>query len=65
MMKKAIKIIIITPFILVFLFLVILSLRYSPVYVYRLITMNVADVYDYQHFENRVIKGSENLFSFL
>ena len=26
--------------------------------------MNVADVYDYQHFENRVIKGTEKTFDF-
>jgi hypothetical protein len=61
-MKKAIKRVILTPFILVLLFLVILSVKYSPIYIYRLVTMNVADVYDYQHFENRIIKGAKNKF---
>jgi len=63
-MKKAIKIVILTPFILILLFLVILSVKYSPVYIYRLVTMNVADVYDYQHFENRIVKGVKNTFKF-
>ncbi len=63
-MKKAIKIILTTPIILIFLFLVILSIKYSPTYVYRLITQNVADVYDYQKYENRVIKGSTDTFQF-
>jgi CubicO group peptidase (beta-lactamase class C family) len=63
-MKKAIKRVILTPFILVLLFLVILSVKYSPIYIYRLVTMNVADVYDYQHFENRIIKGAKNTFNF-
>ncbi len=26
--------------------------------------MNVADVYDYQHFENRIVKGAKNTFKF-
>mgnify|MGYP001817134611 FL=1 len=63
-MKKAFKIAIIIPFALIFLFLLFLSARYSPVYVYRLITMNVADVYDYKKFENRVIKGTKNFLRF-
>jgi CubicO group peptidase (beta-lactamase class C family) len=37
---------------------------YSPTYVYRLITQNVADVYDYQLYENRVINGSSDTFRF-
>lgn len=41
-----------------------LSIRYSPSYVYRLTTMNVADVYDYQNFENREIKAGNNTFEF-
>lgn len=66
-MKRATRIlkrIILSFFFLVLLFLLGLSIKYSPVYVYRLITMNVADVYDYQHFENRTIKGTENLMQF-
>jgi hypothetical protein len=63
-MKKAIKIIVISPFLLIILFLVILSVKYSPVYVYRLVTMNMADVYDYKYFENRTIRGAAQTFNF-
>ena len=63
-MKRVFKIVIASPIILILLLLVILSVRYSPVYVYRTITMNVADVYDYKNFENRVIKGATNTFHF-
>jgi len=44
--------------------MLLLSARYSPKYVYRLARFNVADVYDYNHFENRVIRASEEAFSF-
>jgi CubicO group peptidase (beta-lactamase class C family) len=40
-------------------------LKYSPVYVYRLISQNVADVYDYKHYENRTINGTDNPFEFI
>jgi len=63
-MKKAIKIILLTPIILLVFILLVLSVKYSPVYVYRLITQNVADVYDYQLYENRTIEGAENAFQF-
>ncbi|MFB6341651.1 hypothetical protein ACE1ET_08005 [Saccharicrinis sp. FJH62] len=63
-MKKAIKIILLTPLALILLFLIVLSVKYSPVYVYRLITQNVADVYDYTLYESRVIKGSDSTFQF-
>ena len=63
-MKRAIKIILLTPVLLIVLALVILSIKYSPTYVYRLITQNVADVYDYQKYENRVIAESEDTFQF-
>ena len=63
-MKKVIKIVLLTPLVLILAALVILSVKYSPTYVYRLITQNVADVYDYQKYENRVIKGSEDTFQF-
>ena len=66
-MKKVfqtIKIIIFTPIIIIFVALIILSIKYSPTYVYRLITQNVADVYDYKLYENRVIKGSSDTFHF-
>ena len=35
-----------------------LSIQYSPTYLYRLVSMHVADVYDYQYFYNRTIRGS-------
>lgn len=63
-MKKAIKVILITPLVLLLLILVVLSVKYSPTYVYRLTRLNVADVYDYRYFENRRIKSSENAFQF-
>ena len=63
-MKKILKIALLSPIILILLLLAYLSIKYSPTYVYRTITMNVADVYDYKNFENRVIKGSENSFNF-
>lgn len=64
-MKRLFKIIALAPLVLLVLFLGILSVRYSPVYVYRLITQNVADVYDYQYYENRTIKGSDSVFTFI
>lgn len=63
-MKKTIKIIFLSPFVLILLFLVILSVKYSPTYVYRLLTQNVADVYDYKYYENRTIEASSNTFQF-
>jgi CubicO group peptidase (beta-lactamase class C family) len=44
----------------VVIFFTYMSVKYSPVYVYRLITQNVADVYDYGYYQNRDIKGSES-----
>ena len=61
---KAIKSILLTPVFLIAGLVLVLSVKYSPTYVYRLITQNVADVYDYQKYENRVIKGSEDTFQF-
>jgi hypothetical protein len=55
---------VLAPVVLVLLFLLILSVKYSPTYVYRLITQNVADVYDYKKYENRVIEGSKKPFQF-
>lgn len=36
---------------------ILLSVQYSHTYVYRLATMHVADIYDYQSFPNRTIKA--------
>ncbi len=63
-MKKKIKIILLTPLAIILLFLVGLSVKYSPTYVYRLITQNVADVYDYKKYENRLIQSSKDTFQF-
>ncbi|QIA09308.1 serine hydrolase domain-containing protein [Draconibacterium halophilum] len=61
---KTLKIILLTLVILVVGFVVVLCIKYSPTYVSRLATMHVADVYDYQKFENREIKGSDDTFRF-
>ena len=45
--------------------LILLSIQYTPTYVYRLITMNVADVYDYKNFENHRIQGAEHTNTFI
>jgi hypothetical protein len=66
-MKKLTKIISITLlsfFVVILLLITTLSILYSPRYVYRLVRYNVADVYDYTHFENRVIEASGDTFSF-
>ncbi len=64
-MKKTIILIALTPILLLLLILVVLSVKYSPVYLYRLITQNVADVYDYRLYENRIVKGADNAFQFI
>ncbi len=63
-MKKAFKVILLSPLMLILFLLTFLSIKYSPTYVYRLIKMNVADVYDYKNFENRDIKGAKSFYSF-
>ena len=64
-MKKKLKIIFLTVFSLVLFLLTLLSIQYTPTYVYRLITMNVADVYDYKNFENQEIKGAKSTNTFI
>jgi len=61
---KAIKIILLTPVFLIAGLVLVLSVKYSPTYVYRLITQNVADVYDYKKYEKRIIAGSSDSFQF-
>ncbi|WP_299583966.1 serine hydrolase [uncultured Sunxiuqinia sp.] len=63
-MKKVIILLLLSPVVLLVLFFGALAIAYSPVYVYRLVSMNVADVYDYQYFDNRVIQGAEDVFQF-
>ena len=64
-MKKVISILLFLSVALVLMLLIFLSIKYSPVYLYRLITQNVADVYDYQYYENRIIQASEDSFDFV
>ena len=45
--------------------LILLSIQYTPTYVYRLIRMNVADVYDYKNFENQEIQGAKSTNTFI
>lgn len=64
-MKKAFSFLFLLPVTLVLLLILFLSIKYSPVYLYRLITQNVADVYDYQLYENRIIQASDDHFDFV
>ena len=64
-MKKVIKITVLAPVIILVLFLAVLAIKFSPKYVYRLITQNVPDVYDYQLYDNRIIKGADRTFEFI
>jgi CubicO group peptidase (beta-lactamase class C family) len=63
-MKKIITYILLSPLLAVLLFLAVLAVKYSPTYVYRLLTLNVADVYDYEHFKNRKLEASPGTFHF-
>ncbi len=63
-MKKILKYLIIFLILSIILSLTTLSIIYSPTYVYRLIFLNIGDVYDYKHFENRVIEASDNTYFF-
>ena len=66
-MKKLLRIVlkaILGVLILLLLIVAFLVIRYSPRYIYRLARYHVADVYDYTHFENRVIRGSDSTFNF-
>ena len=63
--KRILRIIILSPFIVLGVAVIVLSIKYSPNYVYRLITMNVADVYDYRNFENHKIRGAKSTNKFI
>lgn len=63
--KRIFRTIVFTPFIVLSIIIIVLSIKYSPTYVYRLITMNVADVYDYTNFENHTIRGAKNTNTFI
>ncbi len=64
-MRKKLKIIFLTTLSLVLFLLVLLSIQYTPTYVYRLITMNVADVYDHKNFKNHKIQGAKSTNTFI
>ena len=64
-MRKKLKITFLTIFSLVLFLLALLSIQYTPSYVYRLITINVANVYDYKNFENNQIKGAKSTNTFI
>lgn len=63
--KRIFSTIAFTPFIVLGMLLIVLSIIYSPTYVYRLVTMNVADVYDYKNFENHKIKEAQHPNKFI
>ncbi len=64
-MRKKLKITFLTILSFVLFPLIFLSIQYTPTYVYRLITMNVADVYDYKNFKNHRIQGAERTNTFI
>lgn len=64
-MKISLKIISLTILSFVLILLVILSIQFTPTYVYRLVTMNVPDVYDYKNFENHEIQGAKSTNTFI
>jgi CubicO group peptidase (beta-lactamase class C family) len=63
-MKKILKYVIIILVLIPIVFLTILSIVYNPTYVYRLVVYNVGDVYDYKHFEKRVIETTDSVYYF-
>lgn len=63
--KRIFRTVVFTPFIVLSITVIVLSIRYSPTYVYRLITMNVADVYDYKNFDNHKIRGAKSTNTFI
>jgi CubicO group peptidase (beta-lactamase class C family) len=63
--KRILRTIILTPFIVLGVTVIVLSIKYSPTYVYRLITMNVADIYDYKNFENHKIREAKSTNKFI
>ncbi|MCH7400076.1 beta-lactamase family protein [Belliella sp. DSM 107340] len=63
--KRILSALLLSPFLILGVTVIFLSIRYSPTYVYRLITMNIADVYDYKHFENHKIRGAESANRFI
>jgi len=63
--KHILGTIILSPILVLGVAVIVLSVKYSPTYVYRLITMNVADVYDYRNFENHKIRGAKSINRFI
>jgi len=58
--KKIFAKILVKTIALLLIFFLILSIKYSPVYVYRLVTIHFADAYNDHYLENRISKGNEN-----
>lgn len=54
-----------SPLIILAVTLIALSVKYSPTYVYRLITLNVGDVYDYKHFDHHTIRKAARANTFV
>lgn len=66
-MKKLVRVfgfILLSLLTMIILAVGVLSFLYSPRYLYRLVKYNVADIYDYTHFNNRVIKAADSTLSF-
>lgn len=64
-MKPVIRYLLLSPLAAILLLIMVLAVKYSPLYVYRLVTMNVADIYDYQNFENRRISPAASTNTFV
>jgi len=64
-MRTLIKYSILTVVSSVLFILTLLSIQYTPTYVYRLISMNIPDVYDYKNFINNKIHGSKSSKKFM
>ncbi len=63
-MRKVLKYLLLTILSVTVILIIVLSIKYSPLYVYRLIRYNVADVYDYKYFVNRHMKPADSVFNF-
>lgn len=63
--KRILRTALLTPFIVLGVTVIVLSIKYSPTYIYRLITMNVADIYDYKNFENHKIRKAKSTNKFI
>lgn len=58
--KRIFRNLVLIPFVFLGITIIVLSIKYTPTYIYRLISMNVADVFDYKHFDNHKIREAES-----